>query len=309
MIMTNAELKKYLAYVLETERNVLILKKTVAKMDIHIQNLGVERIIPEPNKVKLQPRFRSDSIGWGLSLLSVFTGAGCGWLLPGVLPRSHGFFWGIFHPNIFHILLGAVIGFIPVSIGLTFVVLKNKSRNKKNFQVYRIRRDQEHAKAADELSTKNNALAFLKKTKEQLAATQQVLGKLYSLNVLHRKYHYNIYAIASFYDYFDTGRCNKLEGDGGAYDKYESESLIKGGFDLVNENLGKIYSQLQNNQHVLLRAIKSADEKIEKLAKTSELTLSYAKATAKNSEIIAYNTEVTARNTEFLKWVEIYKLA
>jgi len=307
--MTNVELKKYLAYVLETEKNVLILKKTIAKMEYYINNLGVERIIPKPSKTRLSLRFRSDSIGWGLSLLSILTGAGCGWLMPGTLSRSQGFFWGLFHPNILYILLGVLIGFIPVAIGLAITILKNKSKDKKIYKAYKMKIDQEHAKATNELNVKNNALAFHNKTKEQLAATQQVLNRLYSLNILHRKYQYNIYAIASFYDYFDTGRCTKLEGDGGAYDKYESEALIKGGFDLVNENLDKIYGQMQSNQHALIQAIKSADEKIERLAKTSEITLSYAKATAQTSQIIAYNTDVAARNTEFLKWVEIYKMA
>ena len=55
-----------------------------------------------------------------------------------------------------------------------------------------------------------------------LSITKQTLESLYGLNLIYPKYR-NYTAIASFYEYFCSGRCKELTGHEGAYNIFEQE--------------------------------------------------------------------------------------
>ena len=281
--MANAELRKYLGYVLEAERSVLILKKAVSKMNGRIQMLGVEKDIPLPKKTKLSMNAESNVVAFALGF-AIF-GAIAGWVYGAINAERGWFIFKLLYAKFSYILLGVGLALIPIVIFAIIAKIKHKSRDKKKMREYRNKKANEHSRAIGELSTKNNALNYLNKTKEQLASTQQVLSKLYSLNIIHPEFR-NIVAVSSFYQYVDTGMCDKLEGHEGAYTLYLHESWYRTLSSQI-ENIIDRLDQIQSNQFVLYRAVKSANEKIDRLARTSEMTLTYAKATARNSEIIA----------------------
>ena len=317
--MGKTELKKYLSFVLETEKNVLILKKTANKTYNRIQNLGKAKQIKKPAYTKI-----TSSLGGGFSSIyfAVVAGAAIGlivaivrWLGRAIAETTGGgfifeFIWNLFAELSMKDLgicigigagIGALVG-IPIFI---YYLVARSSDNRVEQQNYEVSLSNEQNRVVKELAIKKDAEKYYATIQKQLKATEQVLKQLYSLNILHKNFR-NIIAVASIYQYLDTGMCTALEGHEGAYTLYLHESWYQKLSSQLDNIIDRL-DQIQANQFVLLQAVKSANERIDKLAKTSELTLAYAKATARNSEIIAYNTEVTARNTEFLAWMEIYK--
>ena len=53
----------------------------------------------------------------------------------------------------------------------------------------------------------------LSKVGELYNNIRDTLNQLYSLNIIYPKYR-NFVAISSFYEYFESGRCNTLKGHG-----------------------------------------------------------------------------------------------
>jgi hypothetical protein len=95
---------------------------------------------------------------------------------------------------------------------------------------------------------------------EQLQALQGTRNKLYSLDAIYPKYR-NLVAVTSFYEYFDSGRCDELEGAQGAYNLFEAEKrtdVIIYQIDAILARLGKI----ADNQYKLYTEMTRVNENI-----------------------------------------------
>ena len=102
--------------------------------------------------------------------------------------------------------------------------------------------------------------AYESETTEQLAkfdemkvSLQTSLTKLYSQNILYAKYR-NLVAVATIYEYFESGRCMELEGPNGAYNMYEGELRA----NIIICSLNQIISdlaQIKNGQYALYEQI------------------------------------------------------
>ncbi len=87
-----------------------------------------------------------------------------------------------------------------------------------------------YEKLVDERNTKlakaHGELDYCSITEQEIvpfeARAREELKAHYEKNLIHPKYR-NFVAISQIYDYFDTGRCDKLEGPDGAYNLFESE--------------------------------------------------------------------------------------
>lgn len=123
--------------------------------------------------------------------------------------------------------------------------------------------------------------------------------KLYSYNIIYGKYR-NYVAIASFVDYFSSGRISSLEGTDGAYNLYEQESradiVISKLDDIINslekikENQYYIYNELNNiNNSLALINSQLLVNNILQVVQISELS-----EIIDNTNEIAYNTNVTS---------------
>jgi hypothetical protein len=133
-------------------------------------------------------------------------------------------------------------------------------------------------------------------------------------NIIFPKYQ-DLVAYSTFYEYFETGRCNSLSGPDGAYNLYESEirqntiisqlSTVIDSLEAIKNNQYMVYTQLTKMNESLDRLNSSMDRALD----TLETTLSnidqnvnsineYAKVSAQNSEVIAYNTAATAYYTK-----------
>ena len=132
--------------------------------------------------------------------------------------------------------------------------------------------------------------------------------------VIFPKYQ-DLVAYSTFYEYFETGRCNALSGPDGAYNLYESEirqntiisqlSTIIDSLETIKSNQYMVYTQLTKMNESLDRLNNSMDCALNTLEKTlnnidqniSNIS-EYTKVSAQNSEVIAYNTAATAYYTK-----------
>ena len=123
----------------------------------------------------------------------------------------------------------------------------------------------------------NKMLAYMharskynRETSQQLAKFDEIknsllssLTKLYSQNIIYVKYR-NLVAIATIYEYFDSGRCTELEGPNGAYNMYEIELRS----NIIICSLAQIISdlaQIKNGQYALYEQINRSNLEVTKI--------------------------------------------
>lgn len=143
---------------------------------------------------------------------------------------------------------------------------------------------------------KERLRAELENIRQEQTKTKQALASVYSLNVIHPKYR-NLVAVASFCEYFETGRCSQLEGHEGAYNIYEQEIRL----DRIITKLDVIISKLEeikNNQYVLYQSIMQANNVLNRIDKANYQMLCSLDTIQKNSELIEYNTRCANSRAE-----------
>lgn len=84
------------------------------------------------------------------------------------------------------------------------------------------------------------------------------LSEHYALGIIHPKYQ-NFLAIAQIYEYFDTGRCDELEGPNGAYSLYESElraNIIIGKLSQITQQL----EEVKQSQYMIYKSVQETNQ-------------------------------------------------
>ncbi len=124
---------------------------------------------------------------------------------------------------------------------------------------------------------------------ELLEDNVKLRNEIYSYNIIYGKYR-NIIAVSRFIDYFESGRCEKLDGADGAYNMYEQEIRA----DTIIEQLDKI----TENQYYLYKELKEVNKSLREIQ--NELIVSNIKmdTIAKNTEKLVYNTNEMAFYTK-----------
>ena len=95
------------------------------------------------------------------------------------------------------------------------------------------------------------------------AETQANLKKFYDENILYTKYR-NYACVCSLYEYFDSGRCTRLEGHEGAYNILESEMRLNRIITQTSQILSKL-DEIKENQELLYDSIQESNRKADKL--------------------------------------------
>ncbi len=150
---------------------------------------------------------------------------------------------------------------------------------------------------------------FLKKqiakAEQNYSQTKNVLQNLYSYNVLHPKYR-NLVAVCSIYEYYETGRCNALEGHEGAYNIYENELRLDRIIGQLNVVISKL-DQIRNSQYELYCALVESNRNIREIsAHLGNLEVS-ANDIVTSSAISAYYSRIAAENTQAIRWIETHR--
>lgn len=135
---------------------------------------------------------------------------------------------------------------------------------------------------------------------KELQNARETLQQIYSMNLIPMKYR-NIEAVATFYEYLTTRRCDKINGHGGIYDTYEVERLkieelkrlamIEQRLSNIEDINRCIYSEMQQANRTL-SGIKNSLTNIE----------SQMEDINKNTAMIAVSQQQSAASLKWIEW-------
>lgn len=273
--MDKNTLKKYLKRALELEKNKMELEQSLSK----INRKYIPKIIETDNT-----KFVKDN-----------GGAGClGLIIGGVL----GLIWswrdtGAAGPIkfIFCTAVGyAISWFIVNEINNSEIKQKKLKLAQKNAAI-----EKQNSQNTLSANKKNKIIALsVSRIKSAITNTQTELDILYASNFIYPKYR-NLIAVASMYEYLDSGRCNSLEGADGAYNIYELEvrlDRIITKLDIIISNL----EQIRSNQYYLYTAIKEMQPHIDRVTNAIIENTNKLNEVAVNTAVTAYTAQVIERN-------------
>lgn len=290
--------KAYLKNVVDLEGALYTLNKSIGYLKYGQRNLGI-------SKNYESPQVPEDTSGFVVLVATVvfdfFIGGILG-LIIGFYNLMHGNgFWLSFWACIF--IVGIIL-LIIVYLGFTYSDKGAHEAYEKKLDEYERLVSQDSVRVNKELKKKKNIdlqiLALQNKQKEMTTT----LRKLYEMNVLYPKYR-NFIAAATFLEYFDSGRCNSLEGHEGAYNIFENElrlNAILGKLDDIINHLDEI----RTSQYAIYNAISEGNKTANAIYQNSVRISDNMNSITDNSAIAAYNSEITAKNSEILKFIAIY---
>ena len=166
-----------------------------------------------------------------------------------------------------------------------------------------------YAATINKLNTKRQCLKVnYSAIEKQKKSSEDILAKLYSANIIMPKYR-NLISVSSIFEYFDTGRCNRLEGHDGAYNLFESEirldriilkldNIIEQ-LDRINENQFTLYSEIVDANRRTEKVLNSVEKNMSELSTAGQAAAKNLSDIKANEQIIAYNTERAMKELEY----------
>lgn len=203
--------------------------------------------------------------------------------------------------------------FIGVAIGILLAVIiwmkevidvrnTNKEINRYNSEV-----DSENRIKVQAINKKNELLSYeIKIVQRNMSKTKKILDNVYAMNIIHQKYRYNVVYICSIYEYFDTGRCNRLEGHEGAYNLLESDIKYHAIMDKLDVIITKL-DEIRDTQRELYAAVTNANKSIQQVNSSINRLSGTMNNIQDSLDHIEYNSRISMQNGEFLKWYAYFR--
>ena len=265
IIVTAANIKDYLKMAINLECSLYTQKRMIASLQEQISNLGYYWRYNEPTfpdyKHEYEYENADEKFWWGVWLL---IGSAIGW---GIV------FWLLPIMNRGDFKFSMIFVLPPTLFGLGFFLYgKTGKKNayldaKYNYDVSVANYNQWIAADAQRVASENIKKAVLQSDLDALKAanaeTQANLKKFYSKKIIYPKYR-NYACVCSLYEYFDSGRCTRLEGHEGAYNILESEMRLNRIITQTNQILSKL-DEIKENQELLYDSIQESNRKADKL--------------------------------------------
>lgn len=288
--------KQYIADIEILEKERYAMEVTISQIDGKISSLGIEnRIARRCGRINEADTHLSSfgilwifPILWGLA--GLYITLSLGWIDTLILFLFH----------------------IPSTVAIIWMIVATV-KTKKEYEAeqeqisLQYKRDLE-ADRARVNREKQMALVYRTARNEMHATyckTKDILDKMYGLDVIYGKYRYNIVAIAMFSEYFQSGRCNTLEGHEGAYNIYENEirlGTIIGKLDEIIVRLDRI----EQNQYRLFMAITEISKQQTRILSNLDAMAQKLDAQTNQLEYIAYNTNVARINSTISLAYQLY---
>ena len=215
--MDKQQIIKYLEIGVDLEKQKYLQKRTLERLDRQINSLGVAKsfIIPEKweNNYNPYPRFIVSGlfigafIGYILYLAGLYTFSVFG-LYSISLTLEKSFYYGGTIGSLLGLICALILDFSKKS------VIKNEYREQ--VEIYNCNIAQDQQRVSNECVQKKMLIADRKTLFMQHQMTKNSLIKYYAKGIIYENYRYDFTAIASFLDYFKSGRCSTLgEKNGG----------------------------------------------------------------------------------------------
>lgn len=171
-------------------------------------------------------------------------------------------------------------------------------------------RRQEIVLQAQEKEAENNYLAInneavtvgqrQEEIHNALASAKNSLMQIYSENVLPQKYR-NLTAVATLYEYLETGRCNTIQGHGGIYDTYEVEKIHLAQLQQMVQ-MNATLSRMEDNQRYICKQLRQANSTLSSINSSLRSIEKSSAETARNTAISAAANQQTAAAAQWITW-------
>ena len=290
--MDKQKLIEYLEIVVDLEKQKYLQEKTIYELDCQISSLGIRNRYNKPDG-------RLDET-WEYSLPGAGVGAMAGAVVSMATCKSFGD-WKLIE----YALIGAASFFV---IGFIYGYAKDKWIHREQLSIYNAAVQADDERLREELVQRDILKAERDSLYEQWSKTKKTLQQFYDVGILYGKYHNDFVAVASFLDYFMSGRCSTLgenRGGDGAYNTYEAELLqhrILNKLDQIIESL----EQIKSNQWTIYSAIQEGNRISAGLVDATNRLAAASENTAANSAIAAYNSQQSANELNQIKWLQLY---
>lgn len=213
--------------------------------------------------------------------------------------------WGFLKELFVHFICGTLIGAVIISIPFVISYLNRiKKWNKRNADTDTInlsiieQNRNEITLYQKQANILESEMEELDKKYDELCDT---LNAYYDLNIIYPKYR-NFVAISTFYEYLLSGRCNTLEGHGGAYDTFEYESKLNHIIVQLDHVINSL-DQIQSNQYQLYTAIENGFSQSNALFESVANGINRLET---SQELNNYYNRITAQNSEYFKLIHFY---
>lgn len=317
--MDKNKIIEYLECVVELEKQVYMQKTALNELNQRINSLGYAHEIQVPavpqsadiDEVYVGNFTRYGAIFGGLLGLISFLVSGCG-DTSNIICIAFNLLEMMLRVFVFT-CVGTGIGWL---IGYIVALCKRHDENKwletrryNNVILYNKRKEEDAIRVKNELEQRSFLSSEYAALYAQYESTCATLQRFYDSNIIYAKYHHDFAAVASFLDYFKSGRCSTLgekNGGDGAYNTYEDELLknrIINKLDIVIDNLNEV----KQNQYSLAVAIAEGNQISSRLVNATERLALSQERTAENSAIAAYNSEQAANELNQIKWLQIWQ--
>ncbi len=317
--MDKDKLIEYLENVVELEKQVYLQSTALNELDEKINSLGYANDIQVPavpQTASLDQEYMGNFARYGaisgtfLSLIIIFTS--------GFYDNSNIFCTAF---NLIEVMIPTLLICLPVCTGIGYLIgfvcacSKRAEDNdrlafqrRSNTDLYNRLKKEDEERVQNELEQRSFLCSEYDTLYAQYEDTCKTLQRFYDTNIIYGKYHHDFAAVASFLDYFKSGRCSTLgenRGGDGAYNTYENElfhKIIINKLDLVIDNLNEI----KQNQYSLAVAISEGNQISHNLVSATERLALAQERTAENSAITAYSSQQAANELNQIKWLEIW---
>lgn len=286
------EIIQYLSYIVELEKSLLLQTQAMKGLEDQMAKLGHPNRYQKPTPP--QPYSKSE-ITAGIGVMSII---------------------GIILGIAFYVALNSLyfVFLFFLGMGIIGVIISTKDTKEQNkeyeasMEVYNQQLKSDQNRVSNELRQKEELSLARDQLYKQHLSTKETLSQAYAVGVIYNKYR-SFPAVASFLDYFNSGRCSTLgenRGGDGAYNTYEQEVRM----DLIVAKLDQALVKLdsiRDNQWTLYTAISEGNELSKQLVDNATRIALSAEATAENSAIAAYNAQRSADDINIIKWMQIFK--
>lgn len=266
--MKAAEIKEYLKMCIELEREADTQRYLISNLKREIGQLAIPNYYREPEFEKKKIDIGLPVFAWLLGIVIILPFAwmiksGGKWMI-----RSRAWGWVAF------CAVGVLAGAFCIWFGVSWLLGCISERRRDKEQYEEAQEAYEQALVDDEERVnleqirKESLQADLKTMNATLSKTKNCLKKLYNKGVLYSKYR-NYACICSLYEYFDSGRCTRLEGHEGAYNILESEMRLNR-IIVQNDKILENLEDIKINQSVLYESIEESNRKAGQLLNSCE---------------------------------------
>lgn len=304
----------YLHSVVELEKAVYLQKNVISKLDYKIRSLGIRGNFPAvrmkdydhttPGEYALAGMLIGAIVG---VIIGFFVCCGSCDSVVNAIDSALSLNW------LTGMLIGAGIGAgAGLVIGLIAGIVSmvgEKNENKYEYEAAVSRQKFQVAADNARVERELSQAAFLKdekvKMEKQHSETKKTLQKFYDNGPIYEKYR-NLPAVATFYDYFRSGKCKTFgerNGNDGAYNIYDNETnqkMIISKLDIVINQL----DQIKATQYALYAAIQSGNALTSQLINSTDRL---AQLTERNNELTAisnYNQQQAVAELSQIRWLE-----